>query len=210
MSPVQRCEVPWTSTAIEMLESVSDRHIRQQIFGTSKRLETDPEKQGKPLRENLLGFRSLRAVGQRYRLVYSIHPNSGLVYVVAAGLHREGSRDDVYELAQRMVRLGLAPGSTRLPSSGRRRKMDSSSSKLRVASNRDNRDLLEMPGRRRREHQREWRQGAAATCRTLRMSPWKRSGPPSNRRDPGARSRVPSGFRTASARLPESPRTAPA
>jgi len=92
-----------------MLEAVSDRRIQQQLFDTSKRLETDPEKQGKPLRAELLGFRSLRSVGQRYRLFYSIDSDARTVHVVAAGLRREGARDDIYALAQRLVRLSLAP-----------------------------------------------------------------------------------------------------
>src|SRR5690349_21239256 len=96
-----------------MLGSIRDRRIQQQIFDTSKRLELDPEKQGKPLREDLLGFRSLRVVGQRYRVVYSVDVDSETVHVVAAGIRREGARDDIYVLAQRLVRLGLAPSSRR-------------------------------------------------------------------------------------------------
>jgi mRNA interferase RelE/StbE len=94
-----------------MLGSIRDRRVQQQIFDTSKRLESDPEKQGKPLREDLLGFRSLRVVGQRYRVIYSVDLASGTVHVVAAGRRREGDRDDIYVLAQRLVRLGLAPSS---------------------------------------------------------------------------------------------------
>ena len=109
-----------------MLESIGDRRIQQQLFDISKKLEADPEKQGKPLREDLLGFRSLRAVGQRYRLVYSVDAERSTVYVVAAGLRREGDRSDVYALAQKMVRLGLAPaGRSRMPrtrSTSRRKK----------------------------------------------------------------------------------------
>ena len=120
MSPTPGYEVLWTTTALGMLADVADRRIRQQLFDTSKRLEVDPEKQGKPLRESLMGFRSLRVVGQRYRLVYSIVPASRLVHVVAAGLRREGSRDDVYALAQKIVRLGLAPPA-RPPKTGRER-----------------------------------------------------------------------------------------
>jgi mRNA interferase RelE/StbE len=109
LSPEAGYEVLWTATALEMLGDVADRRTRQQLFDSSKRLEADPEKQGKPLRESLMGFRTLRVVGQRYRLVYSIEPGVRLVHIVAAGLRREASRDDVYELAQKIVRLGLAP-----------------------------------------------------------------------------------------------------
>jgi mRNA interferase RelE/StbE len=92
-----------------MLEGLGDRRIQQQLFDTSKRLEVDADKQGKPLREELLGYRSLRVVGQRYRIIYSIDSFAGAVHVVAAGIRREGARDDVYLLAQRLVRLGLTP-----------------------------------------------------------------------------------------------------
>jgi mRNA interferase RelE/StbE len=92
-----------------MLSAIGDRRIQQQLLDTSKRLETDPEKQGKPLREDLLGYRSLRAAGQRYRILYSIDAESGTVHVVAAGIRRERARDDIYLLAQKLVRLGLAP-----------------------------------------------------------------------------------------------------
>ena len=118
MNPSRRHKVLWTETALGLLKGLGDRRIQQQLFDTSKRLETDPEKQGKPLREGLLGFRSLRVVGQRYRIIYSIETASRAVHIVAAGIRREGARDDVYVLAQRLVRLGLAP-------SPRPRKFDS-------------------------------------------------------------------------------------
>ena len=121
MNPTQRYEVLWTTTALGMLADVADRRIRQQLFDTSKRLEADPEKQGKPLRESLMGFRSLRVVGQRYRLVYSVLPDARVVHIVAAGLRREGSRDDVYALAQKMVRLGLTPSARPRRAAGRAR-----------------------------------------------------------------------------------------
>lgn len=103
-----------------MLASIGDRRIRQQIFDTSKQLESDPDKRGKPLREDLLGYRSLRVIGQRYRIIYSTDSAAAAVIVVAAGIRREGARDDVYVLAQRLVRLGLAP-SSRLRKAGKRK-----------------------------------------------------------------------------------------
>jgi mRNA interferase RelE/StbE len=97
-----------------MLSRVGDRRIQQQLFDASKRLELEPEKQGKPLREGLMGFRSLRAVGQRYRILYTFDTVSQIVHVVAAGLRRADARDDVYALAQKLVRLGLVtPAGTR-------------------------------------------------------------------------------------------------
>jgi mRNA interferase RelE/StbE len=119
-----RYEVAWTETAVRMLSRIGDRRIQQQLFDVSKRLELEPEKQGKPLREALMGFRSLRAVGQRYRILYTLDRPSRIVYVVAAGLRRAGVGDDVYALAQKLVRLGLAPsaGARRKPRRPRRKK----------------------------------------------------------------------------------------
>ncbi len=106
-----------------MLSRVGDRRIHQQLFDVSKRLELEPEKQGKPLREGLMGFRSLRAVGQRYRILYTFDTASRVVHVVGAGLRRTGARDDVYALAQKLVRLGLVPsGARRKPRSPQRKK----------------------------------------------------------------------------------------
>jgi len=104
-------EVLWTETALEMLRKTDDRRVQQVLYDTSKRLATDPEKQGKPLRAGLLGFRSLRALGQRYRLIYSVSTDRKQVFVVAAGMRRADSRDDIYALAERLLRLGLVRGS---------------------------------------------------------------------------------------------------
>ena len=106
-------EVRWTETAVEMLEGIGDRRIQQQLYDASKRLTSEPDKQGKPLREGLMGFRGLRAIGQRHRVVYSVETDSLTVFVVAAGLRREGARDDIYALAERLVRLGLVPPANR-------------------------------------------------------------------------------------------------
>jgi len=56
----------------------------------------------------LAGHRSLRAAGQRYRILYRVERNQVLVLVVAVGIRREGSRSDIYELARKLLRLRLA------------------------------------------------------------------------------------------------------
>jgi len=124
VTPDPRYGIVWTETAVRMLSRVGDRRIQQQLFDVSKRLELEPEKQGKPLREGLMGFRSLRAVGQRYRILYTVDTASRVVHVVGAGLRRAGARDDVYALAQKLVRLGLVPsaGARRKPRRPRRKK----------------------------------------------------------------------------------------
>lgn len=103
----ERYAVVWTVTAGNLLGEITDRRIRQLIFDTTRRLEDEPAKQGAPLTRELAGFRDLRAVGQRYRVLYRVEEVRHVVQVVAVGLRREGARDDIYELARRLLRTGL-------------------------------------------------------------------------------------------------------
>ena len=102
-----RYRVLLTSEAVGMLRGISDQRIRSQIARRIERLSDDPEIQGKPLTGLLIGYRSLRAAGQRYRIVYRVDRGEVRVIVVAVGIRREGGRRDIYRLAQRLVRLGL-------------------------------------------------------------------------------------------------------
>lgn len=94
-------------TALQTLEAISDRRIRQHIRDRIEGLAHDPEQQGKPLRGELAGFRSLRAVGQRYRIIYRVKRTKIIVIIVAVGIRKEGDRGDVYRLAQKLIRLRL-------------------------------------------------------------------------------------------------------
>ena len=96
-----------TPAALHALEAISDRRIREHIRDRVDGLTHDPEQQGKPLGGELVGFRSLRAVGQRYRIIYRVERGRVLVIVVALGIRKEGDRGDVYRLAQKLVRLRL-------------------------------------------------------------------------------------------------------
>lgn len=93
--------------ALKMLKTISDRRVQKAITDRIEGLATEPEKQGKPLTDELAGYRSLRAVGQRYRIIYRVEKGRVLVLVVAVGMRKEGSRKDVYALAQRLIRLRL-------------------------------------------------------------------------------------------------------
>src|SRR6266853_37518 len=45
------------------------------------------------------GYRSVRAVGQRYRIIYRVERTLVTVVVVAAGIRKAGSREDIYRVA---------------------------------------------------------------------------------------------------------------
>ena len=95
-----------TVPAKNQLEAIKDTRIKQNISKRISRLEDDPERQGKPLSEELAGYRSIRAIGQRYRIIYKLEGGRVLVIVVTLGTHKEGDKKDVYELAKKLARLG--------------------------------------------------------------------------------------------------------
>ena len=90
-----------------MLAAIADRRVREKLARTIDSLESDPESRGKPLGDDLAGYRSVRAVGQRYRVIYRVERSTVVVMVVAAGIRKEGSPDDIYRVAAKLVRLGL-------------------------------------------------------------------------------------------------------
>ena len=93
--------------AEKLLADIGDRRVRESISKRIDALADDPEKQGKPMIDELRGYRSIRAVGQRYRILYRVEAERVIVVVVALGIRKEGDKKDVYELAKKLVRLGL-------------------------------------------------------------------------------------------------------
>lgn len=90
-----------------MLKAITDRRIREKLASVIDSLESDPELRGKPLDEDLAGYRSIRAVGQRYRIIYRVERTIVTVVGAAAGIRKEGSREDIYRVAEKLIRLGL-------------------------------------------------------------------------------------------------------
>ncbi len=96
-----------TLEAEKMWASIADRRIQGKLRDKMRELGHDPEIQGKPLLDDLAGYRSLRAVGQRYRIIYRVDRNERVVQVVAVGLRKAGNHSDVYALAKKLLRLKL-------------------------------------------------------------------------------------------------------
>ena len=98
--------IRWTETALEFVAAIPDRRIKRLISHGADELAKAPEQQGKPLIGELDGFRSVRAVGQRYRIVYRVERRE-IVVIVAAGRRRSADKSDIYELAKKLLRQGL-------------------------------------------------------------------------------------------------------
>ena len=95
-------------TALKHLRDISGARVRRKLVERIDSLSEEPEKVGKPLLKDLSGYRSIRAVGQRYRVIYTVQKSSHTVSVVALGIRKEGDKSDIYSLARKLIRLGLA------------------------------------------------------------------------------------------------------
>ncbi len=96
-----------TPAALEMLKGMKDRRIVRQIVQRIDRLGDDPEKQGKPLLGELSGYRSVRAAGQQYHVIYRIQDTSIIVVIAAVGIRKQGDKKDIYKLVRKMIQLNL-------------------------------------------------------------------------------------------------------
>ena len=87
--------------AESMLKSIQDRRGQRLIKPRAMRLDTSPDKQGKPLSRNLAGLRSIRTVGQIYRIIYETDRSCYEVWIVAISLRKKGGE---------MIFTGLSAG----------------------------------------------------------------------------------------------------
>lgn len=99
--------IKWTETALKLVEAIPDQRIRRLISQRTDQLAKSPEQQGKPLIGELAGFRSVRTVGQRCRIVYRVERREIVVVIVAVGRRKSGDKGDIYELAKKLLRQGL-------------------------------------------------------------------------------------------------------
>lgn len=93
--------------ARQSFSRITDQRVRAALSKRIDALAESPEQQGKPLGDDLAGYRSVRAVGQRWRIIYRLENDRIIVVVVALGLRQGRDRDDVYSRLKRMIRLGL-------------------------------------------------------------------------------------------------------
>jgi mRNA interferase RelE/StbE len=79
------------------------KNIQEGFFEKIEILRQEPL-YGKPLWEDLKFLCSLRL--GRYRIVYYYVSEDGVVWIIAVGIRKEGSRSDIYAQVSRLLRSG--------------------------------------------------------------------------------------------------------
>jgi mRNA interferase RelE/StbE len=95
--------VELTPLALEMIEAIQDKREQQGIIERLQKLKLEPIQQGKPLTADLKGYYSVRAVGQRYRIVYQVKVDQILIIVVGVGRRKDGDKKDIYTLLKKLL-----------------------------------------------------------------------------------------------------------
>lgn len=109
----RRIRVSWTQHALESLKQLPKK-VQRNILNKTRALSKvdDPRSIYKPLTGPLQDCYSIRA--GRYRVLYKVHDeklSNGDVFttihvvIVFTGKREEGSRKDVYKLAEKLVRF---------------------------------------------------------------------------------------------------------
>lgn len=84
-----------TRIAADYIASL-DQKSQTLILEKIEILKSEPLKVGKPLKGNLQGYRSIRSVGQRYRIIYRVRETEIEVIVVAVGIRRGGDQKTIF------------------------------------------------------------------------------------------------------------------
>ena len=95
-----------TDTCLALIEKIPDKKIRRTILKRIEGLSEEPDKQGKMLLKDLSGFRSIHAAG-RYRIIYKADKQTVIIYILAAGIRKQGDKKDIYNIAKKLLDAGL-------------------------------------------------------------------------------------------------------
>ena len=92
-----------TKQAEKLFNKIKDRKEQKILLSKLEKLRFDPDKQGKALTRELSNYRSIRAVGQRYRIVYQVIEEQVVVLVIAIGRRKSGDKKDIYTVTQKLL-----------------------------------------------------------------------------------------------------------
>jgi addiction module RelE/StbE family toxin len=99
-------KVLWTETAKKALRKIRKKNLQNAIVQEGDELAEAPW-QGKELRDELVGYRSLHVARDRYRLIYRVDVPSRRILILLVGPRPAGEPVDVYAVAKRLIETGL-------------------------------------------------------------------------------------------------------
>ncbi len=95
-----------TDTCIALIGKIPDKKIQRIILNRIEKLSAEPDKQGKILVKELSGFRSIHTAG-KYRIIYKVDKQTVIVYMLAAGIRKQGDKKDIYQITKKLLKAGL-------------------------------------------------------------------------------------------------------
>lgn len=113
MTGSRQVRILWTQTARDSLKALP-RKVRQGLLDKADQLYDcdEPKRVHKPLRGPLAHH--YRITYDRYRAIYTVDESRMAggevqikITIIAAGIRREHSRKDIYNVAKRLVEFGL-------------------------------------------------------------------------------------------------------
>jgi mRNA interferase RelE/StbE len=99
-------KIKLTKIAVENIKSI-EKSARTQILTKIESLKVNPLLLGKYLKGPLKEYRSIRAAGQRYRIIYKVIEEEIIVIVIAVGIRKDGDKKDIYELMKKLIKTNL-------------------------------------------------------------------------------------------------------
>jgi mRNA interferase RelE/StbE len=99
-------KIKLTKIAAENLKKI-DKKTLEQILKKIDSLKKEPNLIGKQLKGPLKELRSVRAAGQRYRIIYKVINEEIIVIIIAVGIRKAGDKKDIYELMKKYIKTGL-------------------------------------------------------------------------------------------------------
>jgi mRNA interferase RelE/StbE len=99
-------KIKLTKLATENIRKI-DINAQKQIINKIEALKKEPLLLGKALKGSLKEYRSIRAAGQRYRIIYKVIETEIIIIIVAVGMRKDGDKKDIYELMKKYIRTGL-------------------------------------------------------------------------------------------------------
>jgi mRNA interferase RelE/StbE len=99
----RRFKIEIAPTGYRSLEALKDKKTLRELGKVIDGLARAPDEQGKALLGPLEGVRSVRAVRERFRVLYRVDARQRVVSVLFVGERAPGQDADVYTLAQKLL-----------------------------------------------------------------------------------------------------------